>query len=218
MSSRAEHQASQRLGHAWADRTRLLRKATAYAFSLDVTVKGDGPFWTFERQQPGAGLRHLFGQPVVEMPGGVHCEVPTGEVFAASGELGDGANPSSNWFKLRVQAGVGELEQVVSPSAGRVHSRVLKYATSLTFACTGVLDLAGGMSAYRRPSKELSGTAFMTSTQESTTRTYRWLERRQLFGVGQVHGTSLNPDGGSGAAASTNGWILRFSFDLYGAD
>jgi len=221
MTSRADNTALKvGLGQAWSDRTRLLPKATAYAFSLDLNVQSDGPYLTFAPQVDGDGLRHLFGQPVIELPGGVHCEVPTGRIFAVNGEVGKAVDPDSNWFQMRVQVGVGEVAAVASPSAApdrAPSSKVQKYATSLTFSCTGVLELVGGMAAYRRRSEELNGSVFMTSTQESTTRTYRWLERRQLFGIGRLHGTSRNPRCDPDPR-SLNGWMLQFSFDLYGAD
>jgi hypothetical protein len=191
----------------WGDRTRLLPKATLYVFSLDVVVQGDGPYLSLAGgEQPNTGLRHLFSHRVVQVPGGQHCEVPTGTAFAANGEVGEADDPTSNWFNLRVQAGIGELE---------AKSGVPTYATTVTFSCTGVLDIAGGPAAYRRSTGDVSGSAFMTSIQESTTPSYRWLERRQLFGIGLVK--SLGPASAT-TAQVTNQRKLHFSFDLYAAD
>jgi hypothetical protein len=208
MTSRAENQAASVVSSIpWGDRTRLLPKATAYAFSIDLSLQSTGPYLTFrEQRQPEGGLRHLFGQSMVLMPGGVACEVPTGTIFAANGEIGDPGDPSSNWLKLQIQAGIGELGQ--DGDLGR-------YPTTLSFSCTGVLELVGDPGAYRRRSGQLSGSAFVACIQESSTANYRWLERRQLFGIGRVSGESRNPEGKSG---SVNGWNLSFSFDLYGAE
>ena len=206
MTSRAENQAPNLVSSIpWGDRTRLLPKATAYAFSLDVRTRSDGPYLSASEQQSETGLRHLFSQPMVEMPEGLRCDVPTGKVISANGEIGDASDPRSNWFRLRVLASLG------SPDTGPTPS---KYAATLSFSCTGVLNLAGGPTAYRLRSKPLSGSAFIASIQESSSSAYRWLERRQLFGIGRVTGTSRNVHDPS----SSSGWDLRFTFDLYGGE
>jgi hypothetical protein len=219
MTPRAENQARNLVSSIpWGDRTRLLPKATAYAFSLDVLVRRDGPYLSIEKPyQFEEGLRHLFGQPMVEMPGGLHCEVPTGRIISANGEVGEARNKESTWFELRLQAGIGALEPLGEKGEPNP-SPVSQYATTLSFSCTGVLELAGGPVAYRLSPGDLSGSAFLASIQESTTGTYRWLERRQLFGIGRVKRWSPKPEAMLPAGTAPNGGLLHFSFDLYGAE
>lgn len=182
----------------WGDRTRLLPKASAYAFSLDLRVMSNGPYLSTpeDLRQPEGGLRHLFSEPMVEMPGGLRVEVPSGTVDSITGEIGDPAAPDSNWFRLRILVRVGKDQRELTPT--------------LAFICTGVLEFAGGPAVFRSEANKLYGSAFMASTHESSISIYRWLERRQLFGIGRVQGTKPEPKG--------SGWKLHFSFDLYGAD
>jgi len=224
MTSRADNRAANLVSSVpWGDRTRLLPKATAYAFSIDLVVLGDGPYLStpkaLQQLQPMGGLRHMFAQPIVEMPGGLRCEVPTGTVVSADGEIGDAGDAHSNWMRLRIVTRLGEIPPD-SPQA--------KYAPTLSFATTGVLELSGGAPAYRLRTQRLHGSLFLASVQESSTTAYRWLERRQLFGIGRVKGENRNPAtaqpappqaaGSSGALAIANGWELHFSIDFYGAE
>lgn len=194
--------AKQAMGHLWGERTRPLHKAMVYAMSLDVRATSKGRYLTVERVAPERalqskdyGLRHLFEETTVMLPEGLRCDLPVGSIESGAGEMGSATDPTSSWFELRVRS-------------------VLEKATAtLTFDMTGVVNFDGGLATFRSPtSTELSGEAFSTSCHESSTGAYRWLERRQLFGVGRVSGNRA-----SQAAFVPDEWKLHFSFDLYAA-
>lgn len=176
----------------WGDRTHLLPKAMLYAFSLDVNATSDGPYLKVTSSKQG-GLRHLFGQSIITMPEGIRCDVPMGNVEAGDGEFGDTGDPSSPWLCIKIRT-------KLDPGA------------TLYFDCTGVINFEGGPSAFRSNTRtELAGSAFLASSHEASTRTYRWLERRQLFGVGRVKGKR------NSTSRCMDEWVLDFSFDLYSA-
>jgi hypothetical protein len=174
----------------WGERTALLPKAMVYAFSLDVEATCNGAYLTVTNSRNN-GLRHLFDQDVVSMSEGSRCDIPTGRVESGDGQLGDPYDPSSCWLDLRVRA------TLVDSSA------------TLFFDTKGVVNFEGGPSAFHSTiTTRLMGSAFLSSTQEASTTTYRWLERRQLFAVGSVSGERCN------ARAARK---LTFSFDFYAA-
>lgn len=166
----------------WGDRTRLLPKLMSYAFSLDLDVSSQG------RQlqvKPSSciGLRHVFEDSIVTLPEG-RCDVPSGYVTGGDGEIGEATDPNSNWLFLRVRTMVGTVP------------------APLYFQCRGVVNFDGGLADFVA-GKAATGSAFLSSIHEASTGTYRWLERRQLFGIGRVQRRSADP--------------LHFSFDLYAA-
>ena len=168
----------------WGDRTRLLSKTMSYAFSIDLDVTCRGPYLEVNESK-SVGVRHLFEESIVTLPEG-RCDVPSGSVTGGDGEIGDAKDPTSNWLSLRVRTMVG---QVPAP---------------LYFECRGVVNFDGGLPAFRA-GKALAGTAFLSSIHQPSTGTFRWLERRQLFGIGQI----------KRAESSTN--QFQFAFDLYAA-
>jgi len=178
---------------AWGDRSTLLPKRAVYVFSVDVRVESRGHELFKSSEQPSRAIRHLFSDSMVTTPLGARVEVPTGEIRSADGKVGDELDPRSNWFSLRVVGDVGA-------------NGAAAYLSTVHFDLTGVLDLVGGMGAFHRPKqKTLTGLAFVASSQDPSTAAYRWLERRQLFGIGRVQGEK-NLQGG---------WELRFTFDMY---
>jgi hypothetical protein len=204
----------------WGDRVHLLPKAMIYAFSLDVRLGSNGPYLkplpppaVGASSPPPAELRHLFDQSIITMPEGLRCEVPTGVVERADGEIGDCKDPSSCWLALRICTKLRE------PDA------------TLHFETTGVINFDGGLSAFRakvpagadeRKAQRLAGSVFLASCQTASTRTYRWLERRQVFGVGSVTGErpplpGPTPPSPLGNAEVVPDWRLRLSIDLYAA-
>jgi len=194
--------AKQAMGQLWGERTRPLHKAMVYALSLDVRASSKGRYLTVERVAPEPAaqakdyaLRHLFEETTVVMPEGLRCDLPVGSVENGAGEIGSPTDPTSCWFELRLRS-------------------VLERATAtLTFDMTGVVNFDGGLATFRSATaRELSGEVFATSCHESSTGAYRWLERRQLFGVGRVSGSRARPD-----AFVRDEWTLNFSFDLYAA-
>jgi hypothetical protein len=189
--------AKQAMGHLWGERTRPLHKAMVYALSLDVRATSKGRYLTVERVAPEPAmlakdyaLRHLFEETTVMMPEGLRCDLPVGSIESGTGEVGSPTDPTSCWFELRLRS-------------------VLEKATAtLTFDMTGVVNFDGGLTTFRNPAaQELSGETFATSCHESSTGAYRWLERRQLFGVGRV----------TGNRATRDEWKMNFSFDFYAA-
>jgi hypothetical protein len=191
--------AKRAMGLLWGERTSLIHKSMVYAFSLEVRARSRGPYLTVERAAPSRGdahgqygVRHLFEETTVVIPEGLRCDVPTGYVESGTGKIGDTLDPTSCWLELRVRS---------SLEGGDAR---------LYFDATGVVNFDGGPTAFRSTrSRKITGQAFMTSCQEASTATYRWLERRQLFGVGRVEGESVSE--------RTAEWLLDFSFDLYAA-
>jgi hypothetical protein len=149
----------------WGDRSRLLPKTMSYAFSLDVRFTCHGPYLEVQPSKR-SGVRHLFEDSIVTLPEG-RCDVPSGRVIRGDGEIGDSKDPTSNWLFLRVRTLVG---RVPAP---------------LYFECRGVVNFDGGLAALRAGSSP-GGSAFLSSIHEASTGTFRWLERRQLFGVGRI--------------------------------
>ena len=178
----------------WGDRTRLLPKAMTYALSLDVAAMSDGPYLKIPSAQ-GHGLRHLFEQAVINVPHATRCDVPSGSVESGEGEIGDPSDPSSCWLRMQLRTKLADTQ------------------ATIYFSCTGVVNFDGGPAAFRsRKQTDLSGSAFLTSSHQVSSATYRWLERRQLFGVGRVVATRGEPKW-----AERGRWELRFTFDLYAA-
>jgi hypothetical protein len=174
----------------WGDRSRLLPKTMSYAFSLDVGFTCRGPYLEVHPSER-ISVRHLFEESIVTLPEG-RCDVPSGTVTGGDGEIGDAKDPTSNWLFLRVRTLVGPVP------------------APLYFECRGVVNFHGGLAALRAGSSP-GGSAFLSSIHEASTGTFRWLERRQLFGVGRIQAAS-----GSWGAAS-GGRSFQLSFDLYAA-
>jgi hypothetical protein len=192
----------------WGDRVYLLPKGMVYVFSLDLKAIKTGSSLRLEPDgQSRDGLRHLFDQSIVTSPEGLRCEVPTATVEGGSGEFGDPNDPSSCWIKLKIATKVEDSD------------------ATLHFETTGVVNLDGGPAVFRSSTSAASaasaplpaagsvtGSAFLASVQTTTTGTYRWLERRQIFGVGTVTGKRCN-----NPSKPADEWSLSFSFDFYAA-
>lgn len=183
-----------RMAVPWGERTSLLPKAMVYGLSLDVEATSNGPYLKVDESSP-IHVRHMFDESIVVMPEGLRCDVPRGRIAGGDGEIGAANDPTSCWLGLRVR------------------STIQGGDAKLYFAMRGVVNFDGGLSTFRSSqARRLTGSVFVASCQEASTGTYRWLERRQLFGVGTVEGERPR-DAGAPAA----GWRLRFSFDLYAA-
>jgi hypothetical protein len=182
----------------WGDRTRLLPKAMSYALSLEVDVTSVGSQLRLKNGDARPRLWHLFEQRTIATPEGLLCDVPTGMVDVADGEIGDSADPASPWFWLRLTLKLGELrDREVVPVPGLV----------LQSECLGVVNFDGGVEAFRsRSNTPLNGSVFGSFYHLASAPAFRWLERRQLYGVGRVRGVR-----------ASGGWLLTFSFDLYSA-
>jgi hypothetical protein len=163
----------------WGDRTELFPKRMIYLVSLHATAALAGPYL---RVAPGPGrLRHLLGDTVVTTPDGVRCDLPVGDLAGGEGEIGGRAEPQSGRLRLRLTATMG--------SAG------------LLMECSGVVSFDGGAPAFHAGLlPRVSGSAFITTKQETASASFRWLNRHQLFGVGRVAGGRQE---------------LELSFDLY---
>ena len=170
----------------WGDRTRLLPKAMTYALSLDIEAETIGPFLKVKSSNEKV-LRHLFGDAVLVTPEGLSCDLPTGSVESGDGEIGDPNDPASVGVRLRVRTKIEPVE------------------LALHFECLGIVNFDGGPEAFRsKATKRLTGSAFVATYHQASSATYRWMERRQLYGVGRVSGHRTSGE-----------WLLRFSFDLY---
>ena len=183
-----------RMAVPWGERTSLLPKAMVYGLSLDVEATSHGPYLTIEKSSQ-SHVRHMFDESIVTMPEGLRCDVPCGHIAGGDGEIGAANDPTSCWLGLRVR------------------STIQGGDAKLYFAMRGVVNFDGGLSTFRSShARQITGSAFVASCQEASTGTYRWLERRQLFGVGVVEGHRPHD-----AIGPADGWRLRFSFDLYAA-
>jgi hypothetical protein len=181
----------------WGDRTTLLDKGMRYAFSLDVTFGAHGTHLTLEHPQPPLGVRHLFDEKVVTMPENLRCDVPNAHVTGGDGDIGDPNDPLSTSLRMRLQMRLDERR----PSRER---------EVIDLNGDGVVIFQGGPLAFRTPATNaVSGAAFLAVSFETGNATYRWLERRQLFGTGRV--TTLQRSGLQAVR------LLHFTFDLYGA-
>jgi hypothetical protein len=198
--------AKKAMGHLWGERTSLVHKAMVYAFSLDVRALSKGPYLTVKgvdreraEETETYGVRHLFEETIVTMPEGLRCDVPTGCIDGGEGVIGDPTDPASCWLNLRLR------------------STLRGGHAMLNFATNGVVEFDGGPSAFRSAeATTLAGQAFLSSCQEASTGTYRWLDRRQLFGVGLVKGRRKRRKA-KALMIATDEWVLDFSFDLYAA-
>jgi hypothetical protein len=172
----------------WNDRTVLLPKQMLYAVSLHLTAVANGPYLRIVGGE--GGISHLLGDAMITTPEGLRCEVPSGHILGGEGEVGSAADPSSSALRLKINA---EL----SPGG------------PLLLAATGVVSFNGGPGVFRAGpgrASALKGATFISTRHEAASPTYRWLNRRQLFGVGRVERDSTSDD-----------LTLRFTFDLYAA-
>ena len=217
------------MGVPWGDRTSLIDKAMVYAFSLEVRALSKGPYLTVENAQPKQpedtdqyGVRHVFGETIVTMPEGLRCDVPMGYIEGGDGEIGDPNDSASCWLNLRVRSILKEENTKRTAALPHVDLPAIREVGlknpdghdthQLHFAVNGVVNFDGGLSALRSAEgKKLTGQAFLSSCQEASTGTYRWLDRRQLFGVGRVEGQRKKRH------VAPDEWVLDFSFDLYAA-
>jgi len=168
----------------WGDRTYFLPKEMVYVLSLYMRAEVNGRYLSVSADD--GALSHLFGDTVVTMPEGLRCDLPSGDLAGGTGEIGAPDDPSSTALQLRLQL-------------------VLNGTDNLLMECTGVLDLNGGPSALGLlPTAALSGSAFVATRHETDSPTFRWFNRRQLFGVGRVRGLESSESRG-----------VELSFDLY---
>jgi hypothetical protein len=172
----------------WGNRTELLPKQARYLLSLDLAATASSPFLISNDQQKRA-LRHLFDETTATVPEGVLCELPRADIRRVTGQIGTAADPSSPNLSLDVAATFDD-------------------GAAVNISCTGVVLFRGGPAALRSAGTSIGGSAFVATNYETTSATYRWMTRRQLFGVGTVRGKR---------ASSGRAWRLDFTFDLYGA-
>jgi hypothetical protein len=174
-----------------AERSYLLPKKLAYLFSLDVDFQlAVGERW-YIRARPsdesGSSTHHVLGaSTVVTGDGGTHERPET-----------------------RVLHGDGEIENDVGPAAVSLSGRLTletRNKALLLIEYTGVLNVPGGVGTFAE-GRRLAGSVFVATRQESAQASFRWLVRRQLFGVGRYQMEA-------GAKADR---LLRSTFDLYGA-
>jgi hypothetical protein len=173
----------------WGERTELLPKHMRYAASLEFTATSSGLFLAVEKSAENtSALRHLFGERIITVPEGIRCSVPQRcEIRSGNGRIGTPSAPYSPNLLVEIDAGLDD-------------------GTLMNLVCTGVVSFRGGADALRRSREKVTGTAFIATNAETVSATYRWLTRRQLFGVGTIEGERRSQH-----------WALDFSFDLYAA-
>lgn len=165
----------------WGDRISLLPKRMGYVLSLELTATMQGRLLTV---QPGeSALSHLLGHEVVTMPDGARCDLPTIAITHGAGRLGTVVAPDAPVLSLQLSGTTDNGNSIVRIDA------------------TGALDLPAAAVALapERP-------CFVATRAETSSATFRWLNRRQLFGMGRT-----------GWLNSGSGLCLRLSFDLYAA-
>jgi hypothetical protein len=168
----------------WGDRTYLLPKEMGYVMSLYARATANGSY-LMVAPQDGA-LRHLFGDREVTMPDGLRCDLPVGDLANGSGEIGSTVNPASAALRLQLQIDLNAAEK-------------------LLMDCRGVVNFDGGPEAFRTlRAGALTGRAFLATRHQTDSPTFRWFNRRQLFGIGRVRGVK-----------GTLPRELEFSFDFY---
>ncbi|HLK92526.1 MAG TPA: hypothetical protein VKZ18_21700 [Polyangia bacterium] len=177
----------------WGERIELLPKHMRYAASLEFRATTGGLFLDVE---PSAGktsaIRHLFDEAIITVPEGIRCSVPRRcDIRSGYGQIGTASAPRSSNLLVGISAKLDD-------------------DTFMNLTCTGVASFRGGSDVLRRSTKTVSGSAFITTNAETVSATYRWLTRRQLFGVGRIEG-ERSP------RRSSKEWTLAFSFDLYAA-
>ena len=168
----------------WGDRTYLLPKDMVYVLSLYLRAQLNDRYLAVCADDDV--LLQVFGDTVVTMPEGLRCDLPVGDLIGGTGEIGTPDNPHSTALQLRLQL-------------------VLNGTENLLMDCLGVVNFDGGPGALRwGRAQSLTGSAFLASRHETDSPTFRWFNRRQLFGVGRVRGVE-----------GSEPRQLELSFDLY---
>lgn len=170
----------------FGDRLALWPKSMVYVLSLYAKARLDGRNLTV---LPHArSLYELNDKNVVTMPEGLQCDLPFADIVAGSGQIGLPEDPTSVQLKLRLQLEMNDRAK-------------------LLMDCLGVVNFDGGLQALvSKDVDDVAGSAFMASRHETDSPTYRWLNRRQLFGVGR---TQVLTEKKSRARE------LELTFDLY---
>jgi len=179
------------LSTPWGDRTVLIPKKMLYVCSLTVGAHARGPYLLLGAIESNDGrdgdLRNLFDDTFITMPDGVRCDLPVGTILRGQGEIGSAEDPSSPKLSLRLSIQLG--------------------ANLLLVECLGCVNFVGGPGVFQSAQdRKFAGTAFVATRHETSSASYRWLNRRQLYGVGRVVGEQRSGERN-----------LVFSFDLYAA-
>jgi len=197
----------------FGERTDLLAKHMRYGLSLEFQGEATGIHLIVtpgpgDATKPGSpGFRHLFDEKLVTMPEGGRVDIPACQILSGRGQLGTAKDPRCASFVVDMNT-------------------VLDDGKPMNLTCRGVVTLRGGSSALRSPSATVSsGHAFVATTCETVSATYRWITRRELFGVGAVRGTRSLAEADPTTLTkkehevllSGKPWRLHFSFDLYAA-
>lgn len=176
--------AASRVVGAWGDRSYLLPKDMVYVLSLNLRAQINGQYLQVLSAEDG--LDHIFGDTVVTMPEGVRCDLPVGKVAGGQGQIGTAEDPTSVALELRLRL-------------------LLNGTEMLHVECAGVANFYGGLQAFRSVTPELlAGNAFIATRHETDSATFRWFNRRQLFGIGRMEGIK-----------GSEPRELQLSFDLY---
>lgn len=188
----------------FGERTELLPKHMRYALSLEFSAMATGLYLIVDPTPKGAvlpddsALRHLLDEKIVTVPEGVRCNVPACTILSGNGHIGTASDPHSSKFVAEINTELDEINVELNNKK-----------TPMNLACRGVILFRGGPEALSLPgATEVNGSCFVATNYETVSATYRWLTRRELFGVGTVKATR-SPSG--------EAWQLQFSFDLYAA-
>ncbi len=167
----------------WGDRNVLIPKRLQYVLTMEF-VAGVTALHLNVQPRDGA-IRHLFEQSVATLPDGTRADLPLGRIEAGDGRMGTETDPTSSALTLRISARLGSA------------------AAPVLIACSGVVNFDGGpQGLHLGGPRYRTGTAFVATRHETASATYRWLNRRQLFGTGR-------------AVFDTESDEMAFTFDLY---
>lgn len=204
----------------FGERTELLPKSMRYALSLEFSAAATGLYLIVDPSvkagaaSDNSALRHLFEEKIVTMPEGIRCDIPVCTVLSGNGHIGTASDPRSSKFLVEINT---ELDEINTELGKR---------TPMNLTCRGVVLFRGGPEALLLPlATEINGSCFVATNYETVSATYRWLTRRELFGVGTVRGTRSLDDVDPKRLTveekerrlSERPWQLQFSFDLYAA-
>jgi len=160
----------------WGDRSALLPKSMTYAFSLQVRAKAVGQQLTISAK--AGRLFHLLGDSLISVPEGARYDVPFGDLVAGRGEIGSPQDPLSPRLRMQMSASTSEVKLEGDP--GQQKDLILMDSN-------GVIDMGPSVGFQEGEPRPAQGTVFLATKFETYMPKYRWLNRRQLFGVGRAN-------------------------------
>jgi hypothetical protein len=177
-----DQQATLPLARLWGDRSYLLPKHLAYVWSLDITFEQtssgiDRTFLVPPSEGSNGRVYHVLDRTFAEGIDGTQLEVPVPDrdPNSVTGQATIVADPYRAFGSFSGQLGI------------QTHGRVLQMDFD------GVIDLSAAAPG-RAVRAALHKSAFINTKQECALARYRWVARRQFFGVGRIEPVYIRPD------------------------